>query len=171
MPNAPDLLGALLDSWYRNNTILLNLLRTLPNESLDARAAADSPSVVGMIAHMHFVRLVFVFEDAPEFARKLPEQEWAFEGDPGRLAEMLMDSANAVAEAVKSRIEAGREMDLHYDHPILLLQHMLWHEGYHHGQIKLALKLAGCPLRDEVAGPLTWGVWMRKSQRVCPGSQ
>jgi hypothetical protein len=30
-------------------------------------------------------------------------------------------------------------MNLHYDHPILLLQHMLWHEGYHHGQMKLAL--------------------------------
>jgi uncharacterized damage-inducible protein DinB len=40
---------------------------------------------------------------------------------------------------------------------------MLWHEGYHHGQIKLALKLAGCPIPDQDAGPLTWGVWMRKS--------
>jgi hypothetical protein len=40
-------------------------------------------------------------------------------------------------------------MNLHYDHPILLLQHMLWHEGYHHGQMKLALKLAGRPLTDE----------------------
>jgi uncharacterized damage-inducible protein DinB len=53
-------------------------------------------------------------------------------------------------------------MDRHYDHPILLLQHMLWHEGYHHGQMKLALKLAGRPLADEDAGPLTWGVWMRR---------
>ena len=53
-------------------------------------------------------------------------------------------------------------MDLHYDHPILLLQHMLWHEGYHHGQIKLALKVAGRPVTDEEAGPVTWDVWMRK---------
>jgi hypothetical protein len=41
---------------------------------------------------------------------------------------------------------------------------MLWHEGYHHGQIKLALKLAGSPIADEKAGPLTWGVWMRKNR-------
>ena len=34
-------------------------------------------------------------------------------------------------------------MNLHYDLPILLLRHMLCHEGYHHSQIKLALKLAG----------------------------
>jgi hypothetical protein len=54
-------------------------------------------------------------------------------------------------------------MDLHYDHPILLVQHMIWHEGYHHGQIKLALKAAGRPLSDGEAGPITWGVWMRTS--------
>jgi hypothetical protein len=40
---------------------------------------------------------------------------------------------------------------------------MIWHEGYHHGQIKLVLKLAGMPLSNKEAGPGTWGVWMRKS--------
>lgn len=54
-------------------------------------------------------------------------------------------------------------MDTHYDHPILFLQHMLWHEAYHHGQIKLALKLAGRPISDDVAGPISWGVWMDKT--------
>ena len=57
-------------------------------------------------------------------------------------------------------------MDLNYDHPILMLQLMLWHEGYHHGQIKLALKVAGHPIRDDQAGPLTWDVWRgKKTQR------
>ena len=87
------------------------------------------------------------------------------ERDRGRLAEMLNDSAKVVRDAVKARIEGGRDMDLHYDHPILMLQHMIWHEGYHHGQIKLALKLAGRPIRNEKAGPVTWGVWMKKSRR------
>jgi uncharacterized damage-inducible protein DinB len=44
-----------------------------------------------------------------------------------------------------------------------MLQHMIWHEGYHHGQIKLALKLAGRPIPNEQAGPLTWRVWMNKT--------
>jgi hypothetical protein len=39
---------------------------------------------------------------------------------------------------------------------------MLWHEGYHHGQMKLALKVGGRPLTDDEAGPVTWDVWMRK---------
>jgi uncharacterized damage-inducible protein DinB len=156
------LLEALLDSWDRNNTILLNLLRALPEGALEARALAESPSIAELFSHIHYVRLVFVFEDAPELGRNPPEEEWVVERDPGRLAQMLVDSAKAVRDAVKGRVEAGRDMDLHYDHPILLLQHMIWHEGYHHGQMKLALKAGGRPITDEEVGPLTWGVWMRK---------
>jgi uncharacterized damage-inducible protein DinB len=76
---------------------------------------------------------------------------------------MLDNSALAVSEAVRDRLTSGCAMNQHYDHPLLMLQHLIWHEGYHHGQIKLALKLAGRPLLDDNAGPVTWGVWMRKS--------
>ena len=164
MSNAQDqrLLEALLDSWDRNNIILLNLLRTLPPEGLEATAMEGSPTVSELFTHIHFVRLVFVSEDAPEFASKLPEEEWVVERDADRIAEMLNHSAKAVRDAVKSRVETGRDMTLHYDHPILLLQHMIWHEGYHHGQMKLALKVSGRPIADKEAGPLTWTVWMRK---------
>jgi uncharacterized damage-inducible protein DinB len=164
MSDASDqhLLEALLDSWDRNNTILLNLLRALPESGLEASVMEGSPSVAELFTHIHFVRLVFLSEDAPEFARNLPEEEWTVEPDPGRIAQMLNDSAKAVRAAVQSRVEAGRDMNLHYDHPILLLQHMIWHEGYHHGQIKLALKVAGRPITDEEAGPVTWDLWMRK---------
>ena len=156
------LLDALLDSWDRNNTILVNLLRALPEGGLEVRAMKDSPSVAQLFTHIHYGRLVLLSEDAPEFARNVPEEEWVVERDRDRIAEMLNYSAKVVRDAVKSRVEAGRDMNLHYDHPILLLQHMIWHEGYHHGQIKLALKLAGRPMTESEAGPLTWDIWMRK---------
>ncbi|MEO6462976.1 MAG: DinB family protein [Candidatus Eisenbacteria bacterium] len=156
------LLEALLDSWDRNNTILVNLLRVLPEGGLAVRAVPDGPSVSELFTHMHSVRLVFVSENAPEFATARPDSEWVDERDPGRIANLLDASAKVVRDAVRGRLEAGRPMDLHYDHPILLLQHMIWHEGYHHGQIKLALKVAGRPISDQQAGPGTWGVWMRK---------
>jgi len=164
MPERPDqhLLEALLDSWDRNNTIMVNLLRALPEGGLEARAMAGSPSVAEMFTHLYYVRLIFVYEDAPEFASSPPGDEWRAERDPGRIAEMLNLSAKVVRDAVKGRIEAGRGMDLHYDHPILFLQHMLWHEGYHHGQIKLALKLAGRPITNQEAGPISWRIWTRK---------
>jgi uncharacterized damage-inducible protein DinB len=156
------LLEALLDSWDRNNAILVNLLRAIPEGGLETRPMEGSPSIAELFTHIHYVRLIFVFEDAPEFARDIPEKEWVAERSPNRIAQMLNESAKAMRDAVKGRVEAGQEMNLHYDHPILLLQHMIWHEGYHHGQIKLSLKLAGRPITNEVAGPLTWRVWMNK---------
>jgi len=164
MAAPPDqtVLDALLDSWDRNNTILINLLRALPDGGLETRAMTSSPSVAELFAHIHYVRLVFISEDAPEAGRELHYPEWMNERDPDRLAHMLTDSAKAVRDAVKGRVESGRDMDRHYDHPILFLQHMIWHEGYHHGQIKLALKLSGRPMTDTDAGPVTWRVWTRK---------
>lgn len=156
------LLDALLDSWDRNNTILINLLRAIPEGGLEARALADSPSVSEMFTHLHHERMVSVFEEAPEYAGTVPEQEWMAEPDAGRIAQMLNESAKIVRDAVKGRVEAGRDLDLHYDHPILLLQLLIFHEAYHHGQIKLALKAGGRPLTDAQAGPLTWNVWRRK---------
>ena len=165
MSDASDqrLFEALLDSWDRNNSILVNLLRALPNGELETRAMEGGPSIAELFTHIHYVRLVFVLEDAPEFATDLPEEEWMAERDPRRIAQMLNDSAKTVRDAVKGRVDAGQEMNLHYDHPTLMLQHMIWHEGYHHGQIKLALKVAGRSLSDDDASPLTWGGWMRKT--------
>jgi uncharacterized damage-inducible protein DinB len=158
----PSLLSALLDSWDRNNTILINLFRAIPDDALSVRPMANSPSVAELFAHIHYVRAVFVLEDAPEFSKRLPDEEWVAEPDRARLEQLLHSSAKAVADAVRNKVETTREMNLHYDHPILMLQHMVWHEGYHHGQIKLSLKLAGRPL-DDAIGRLTWGVWMRKT--------
>ena len=129
------------------------------------RAMEGGPSVAEMSTHMHYARLVLVSEDAPEFARKLPEKEWAGERDPERIAQMLNESAKGVRDAVKSRVEAGQDMDRHYDHPILMLQHLIWHEGYHHGQIKLALKLAGRPISDKVKV----GSRLRSERRLAAG--
>lgn len=158
----PGLLEVLLDSWDRNNRVLLGLLRALPAHGLEIRAMDGGPCAGQLFSHIHFVRLVLVAENAPEFARDLPEEEWAPERDPARLAQMLETSAEVMRGAVKGRLEAGQNLNLHYGSPVLLLGHLIWHEGYHHGQIKLALKIAGHPIPDEDAGPGTWGVWMHK---------
>jgi uncharacterized damage-inducible protein DinB len=160
-----NLLEVILESWDRNNRILVNLLRALPDGGLDARAHSASPTVAEMFTHMHFVRLIFLSEDASECALPLPEREWLREGSADRIAEELERSAGAVRHAVESRIRSGRAMDVHYDHPLLYLQHMIWHEGYHHGQIKLALKAAGRPFDDEEIGPVTWDIWMDKTRK------
>ena len=158
------LLAALLDSWDRNNVITTNLLHLVPDDAMELKPADGSPSIGQFFTHLHYVRLVFVLEDAPEFARPMLKDEWKRERDRDRMAQMLDDSAKAVRDAVEGRLKSGREMDRHYDHPILMLQHLIWHEGYHHGQIKLALKMAGRPISDDEAGPGTWAIWMEKTK-------
>jgi uncharacterized damage-inducible protein DinB len=162
----PDtLLEALLDSWDRNNGITVNLLRALPEGVMDLSAAPGSPTIAQLFTHMHYCRLVFVEEDAPEFARPVPQGEWRAEHDRALLETWLHDRARAVRDAVKHRVETGSEMLRHYDHPILMFQHLIWHEGYHQGQIKVALKVAGKPFDDEEIGAVTWDVWMEKGRR------
>jgi len=164
-PRNQDLLEALVESWDRNNTILVNLLRAVPKGGLEARVMQGSPSVAQMFTHLHYVRLVFVAEDVPECAVEVPKGEWVTELDPDRMAEMLNESAKVVRDAITARVKTRQEMNIHYDHPILFLQHMIWHEGYHHGQIKLALKLAGRAISDDEIGRVTWGVWMDKKSK------
>jgi uncharacterized damage-inducible protein DinB len=165
MPHASDaLLDALLDSWNRNHAILVNLLRLIPDEAMSLRPSPGSPSIAQLFTHIHYCRLVFVQEDAPEAAQPVPDGEWRAEADRGVLEALLDQSAAVVREAVRGRVQSDRPMDRHYDHPILLLQHHIWHEGYHHGQIKLTLKQAGRPLSDDEAGLVTWDLWMDKGR-------
>jgi uncharacterized damage-inducible protein DinB len=159
MPESQDLLAAVLDSWNRNNAIMIGLLRALPEGGLEVRATPTNATVAQQYMHMHYERLISVAEEAPEFAREVPAVQWAVETDRERIAQLLGESAQAVREAVEGRVRAGRDLELTYDHPILMLQLLLWHEGYHHGQIKLTLKLAGMPIHDDDAGPISWDVW------------
>jgi uncharacterized damage-inducible protein DinB len=160
------LLEAVLDSWDRHNTTLLNLLRVLPPGGLDARVMDGSPTVSQMFTHMHYERMVSVAENAPECAGEVPSQGWMPERDATRLAGSLRESWRLVRNAVKGRIEAGRALDRHFAHPIQLVPFLIFHEGYHHGQIKSALKAAGTPIYDHVAGPIVWDVW--RSRQVVP---
>src|ERR1700754_2865712 len=99
-----NLLEALLDSWDRNNTILVNLLRAVPEGGLEARAVNDgksgSMSVAEMFLDIHGTRQFVWSEQAPEFALDRLQQGWRETRDRARIAQMLMESARAVRSAV-----------------------------------------------------------------------
>jgi uncharacterized damage-inducible protein DinB len=168
-----SLLEALLDSWDRNNTIMVGLLRALPTGGLEAKASLSSPSVAALFSHVCYLRLALVCESDPEFATRHPEivpsddDEWLEEYDLELMTHKLNHSARVLRDAVQRWVETGQSIKAGspgYEHPILLLQHMIWHEGYHVGQIKLALKLTGRPMTDQEAGAVTWGVWWRHKE-------
>jgi uncharacterized damage-inducible protein DinB len=165
-----NLLEALLDSWDRNNTIMVGLLRALPEGALEARASSSSPSVAALFSHVCYLRIALVCESDPEFAAKHTEivpkddDEWLEQHEVDRLTNKLNHGARVLRDAVKRWVETGQSVKAGspgYEHPILLLQHMIWHEGYHVGQIKLALKLTGRAMIDQEAGSVTWSVWWR----------
>src|SRR5215213_6321187 len=137
MANTADraLLDALVDAWHRNNTITINLLRAIAKEDLDIRPMTGSPTIAQLFAHLHYVRMIFVVENAPDIAVEMRKEEWRAERDPDRLEQMLIDSARVVRDAVTSRLSTNRVMERHFDHPILMFQHLIWHDAYHHGQI------------------------------------
>jgi uncharacterized damage-inducible protein DinB len=167
-PVDQPLLEAILNSYQRANTILLNLLRALPEGGLEARAQPQSPTVAVQFAHMQSTRRYFLNDTAPDLAsaveslltkngdKQIPER------DPQRIAQQLTNSARVICELVKDRTLSGQPIKgehITYDHPILLLQHMLWHEGYHVGQIKLALKSIGFVMNEEQEESTIWKLW------------
>ena len=162
-----SLLSAVLDSWQRNNRIVRNVLNVLPEDGLTYVAMEGSPSVAELFYHIHDVRYFFVSQTAPEFSQNIPEFFKAeVTHDIHRITTMLNQSASAVHDAVKSRLESGQDLagkNVRYDHPVLLLQHMLWHEGYHVGQMKIALKRSGFVLNDEQEMTGIWNVWRHES--------
>ncbi len=106
----PSPLDVVLDSWDRKNAILLNRLRAIPQGELESRAVSGSPCVAEMFTLIAYVRLIFVSDDAPRFAGGVPENDWLFEAEPERIAQVMDESAAAVRDAVQNAVEKGDEM-------------------------------------------------------------
>ena len=53
----------------------------------------------------------------------------------------------------------GKEKVGFYDNPVLFLQHMIWHEGWHVGLIILGLRLSGEEPPEEWEENHIWGEW------------
>lgn len=159
-------LDAVLDTWDRSNRALTNLLRAMPDAALDARATPSSPTIRQMCAHLHHERMISVAENAPEFGGDVPTDEWANAGDLEHIVASLAESCARVRDAVRGRVETGRALDRDFNHPVQLVLFLILHDGYHHGQMKLALKAAGVVIPDEVIGVDVWDVWRARDARA-----
>src|SRR5262249_33442374 len=74
----------------------------------------------------------------------------------------LVASGGAVRNAVEEGIKKGGPLKgehATYDNAVLLLQHMVWHDGWHIGLIFLSLRLNGQEPSEEWEEPNVWGQW------------
>ena len=161
-----DVTEALLESWNRQCRIVNSVASLIDEANRGVKPSEDGMALDAQLAHMHGVRKYFLSQVAPEHAAGLTSAYADKDGTP--LADLdaikacLRASEVAVREAVKAGLEKGGAMaggNVVYDNPVLFLQHMVWHDGWHVGLIFLALRLNGQEPPEEWEEPNVWGLW------------
>lgn len=84
--------------------------------------------------------------------------EWQPIEDLAEIRRKLDASGKAVAEHL-DRAFRGETVFEQYENPVLFLQHMIWHEGYHFALVMLALRLAGREPDETWEDPHVWQPW------------
>jgi uncharacterized damage-inducible protein DinB len=141
---------ALLESWRRQTEIIDRLVAALSEDDFALTPAEGETTVDFHIRHIHEVRSYWLSQLGVPLAQ---------DADPGDLRSQLRQSADAVGGAVTQLLEQGATRVAPYDHPVLFLQHMMWHEGWHAGIIVLSLRRAGRELSEEWEERNMWGIW------------
>jgi uncharacterized damage-inducible protein DinB len=158
-----DVTEALLDSWDRQCRIVDAVMTRIDDANKHVKPSEDGWSLDKQLAHMHNTRKFFLKNVAPEIAAPLGRSYIDEEGTPVQdleeLKAMVRASGVAVGKATEELIKKGMVTAGFYDNPVLFLQHMVWHEGWHVGLIFLALRLNGQEPPEEWEEPNVWGEW------------
>lgn len=158
-----DITEALLDSWDRQCHIVDSIAGLIDESNKNVKPSEDGWPLYRHLAHMHKVRHFFLTNVAPDRAATI---ENGFGGgwetpieDLDRIRELLKESGLAVREVVADALAKGLDPIGWYDNPVLFLQHMVWHDGWHIGLITLGLRLNGQEQPDEWDEEHVWGQW------------
>ena len=162
-----DVTEALLDSWDRQCLIVSAVAEKIDNSNRHFKPSEDGMSLDAQLAHMHSVRKFFLSQVAMEHAEGLATSYADKEGTPianlDAIKANLKASGFAVREAVRDGLNKGcgsmSSEHVTYDNPVLLMQHMVWHDGWHVGLIFLALRLNGQEPGEDWEEPNVWGHW------------
>lgn len=157
-----DLVAPLLDSWDRQCTIVRNVASLVDEGNRTAKPSPDGKDLADQLAHIHLVRCGWLHNVMPEKAAALGPDFAPWNGPvPDSLDERrarLDASEKAIRDFLAEQLPIGAPVG-GYDHPVLFLQHMVWHEGWHIGLMFLALRLNGQEPPEEWEEPNVWGLW------------
>lgn len=158
-----ELTEALVDSWDRQCRIVNSVAQRVTESNRDAKPSADGWPLFRQLAHIHLVRRYWLCQVDPERGNALPNtftDGWKTPiSDLTEIKRCLQLSATAVREAVEVKLAQSPLAVGGYDHPVLFLQHMIWHEGWHVGLIMLGLRLAGEEPSEEWEEEHVWSEW------------
>jgi len=158
-----ELTDDLLDSWDRQARIVASVAKLVTEDTRKALPSPDGWPLDKQLAHIHQVRRHWLSDFDPNRAAKLGRtftDGWDTPiDDLAAINSHLNDSAAAVRAAVSDAIIHGTIGKGAYENPVLFLQHMVWHEGWHVGLILTALRLAGHETTEEWEESHIWGLW------------
>ena len=165
-----ELKEQLLDSWDRQCRIVDAVASLIDEDNRHVKPSEDGWPLDRQLAHMHGVRRFFLSQVAPAHGAGLASASADDQGTPmadlDAIKACLKASGQAVRDAVAAGLETGGPMasaNIVYDNPVVLLQHMVWHDGWHVGLIFLALRLNGQDPPEEWEEPNVWGLWRTES--------
>lgn len=158
-----DVSEALLDSWDRNCRIMDAIAGLVDEGTRKLTPSPDSWPLDKQLAHIHLTRHYFLKNVAPEVGKGIESSfvdGWQTPiDDLPKIKSLLQQSGRAVRDVVKEGLRKEIGQAGWYDNIILFLQHQVWHEGWHAGQILLALRLAGKEPPEEWEEEKIWGEW------------
>ncbi len=146
------------DALATSNRVTTYLLEAISADALGGVSASKGRSVGAMFAHLHNTRLMWLEAAAKDLRAGLVKIEKERTGEPELLRECLDASARAVDELVRRAIEGGRIVGFRGP-PAVFVGYLIAHDGYHWGEIGIALTQSGYPLDRKVGyGMWEWGV-------------
>ena len=158
-----DVSEALLESWTRQCRIVEAIASRVDESNRAVKPSPDGWPLDKHLAHVGLVRRYWLGQVSPTHAEGLADLftdgwETPIDDLPSIKAE-LTKGGLAIGDAMRELLSNGVQSVGGYDHPVLFLQHMVWHEGWHVGLLMLGLRLAGQEPTEEWEEANLWGEW------------
>lgn len=148
----------LLETWQINAHVVLYVLDAVDDAVFALPAPAKGRSAPQMFAHIHDVRVLWLESGKalPDGVVKLGKQDGY---DRATLRAALAASGAGIGAMVAHALETGKRISGFKPHTPAFVGYLISHEGFHQGEIGVALREAGFPLdRKTSFGMWEWGL-------------